>query len=655
VTAAVWLAWILVVALAVGVRLQNALGGPLMWGYDAWGHVAYALFIDLYHGLPWPDQGWSYFHPPLHYGIGAGLARFGDAEVLVRGLALWGSAASLGTATLAALLVRRQCPDSPGLAPLAFGAVALLPVHLFMSPMPGNEMTLTFLTALVLFAAIANERRAEPTRRGDALVGGLGGLALLTKFSGLLPLLTVAATILLRGGMARRSKGWAHALARVGIVFGVALLVAAPYYQRNLLAFGTPFQLSRGYPLVAQVERDQAPGLRRVRHYLAFPAAVFDRPDPQSAPLLRSVWGTVYANVWADVFRESDTDRSLTLPPRAGWLALAGLIPTALFALGALFALDAALRRRVERPWLTPLGIHTLLCFVAFAVFAWRVPIWSALKASYLLGLSLPFATFLCLGVQELSSRAGVGARNVAFAALALVGVAAAFEATEGVGFARRADAPATAAVRFYFGDSEGAKSVYQRLAAGAEYPVPWLDGLGAVALAENDPTTAARYYARAVRREGGRAHPLRVGQWAVAEALAADTDAARERLDREIGRYELPTLLHNRGVLTLLAGDSEAAAADLERALELDPELWLSWEVLILARGDSVSELRARVAAAEGACRVPRGHPYGLGTGEVLEWGVGRRALLRVQDGALELADLDYLRGACARYGGGS
>ena len=83
-------AWLAVIALAAVPRLWNALAGPLMWGYDAWGHVAYVLFVDLYRAAPWADQGWSYFHPPLHYGIGWVLAQFGSGDVLVRGLALWG-------------------------------------------------------------------------------------------------------------------------------------------------------------------------------------------------------------------------------------------------------------------------------------------------------------------------------------------------------------------------------------------------------------------------------------------------------------------------------------------------------------------------------------------------------------------------------------
>ena len=80
------------------MRLWNALAGPRMWGYDAWGHVAYVLYLDLYRAVPWADQGWSYFHPPLHYLIGWALAQAGSGELLMRGLALWGSLASLLTA-----------------------------------------------------------------------------------------------------------------------------------------------------------------------------------------------------------------------------------------------------------------------------------------------------------------------------------------------------------------------------------------------------------------------------------------------------------------------------------------------------------------------------------------------------------------------------
>jgi len=51
---------------AVAVRLWNALAGPSGYGYDAWGHYNPVFFLDLYRSLPYSDQSWSFFHPPLH-------------------------------------------------------------------------------------------------------------------------------------------------------------------------------------------------------------------------------------------------------------------------------------------------------------------------------------------------------------------------------------------------------------------------------------------------------------------------------------------------------------------------------------------------------------------------------------------------------------
>ena len=61
-----------------------------MKGWDDFGHVGYMLFLDLYRAVPWADQGWSYFHPPLHYSIGWGLAVFsGGLLAMIIAVPLW--------------------------------------------------------------------------------------------------------------------------------------------------------------------------------------------------------------------------------------------------------------------------------------------------------------------------------------------------------------------------------------------------------------------------------------------------------------------------------------------------------------------------------------------------------------------------------------
>ncbi len=165
------IAWGLALTFAVASRVWNALALPVLSGYDAQGHVSYALFLDLYRAVPYADQGWSYFHPPLYYFFGWILAQAGSAPVLVRGLGLLSSAASLGLAALAGACVRRALPGRPGLAPLAFVAVAFLPVHVYTSPWPGNELMAALFGALAVVAFAVNERRPRPRLSGDAATG----------------------------------------------------------------------------------------------------------------------------------------------------------------------------------------------------------------------------------------------------------------------------------------------------------------------------------------------------------------------------------------------------------------------------------------------------------------------------------------------------
>ncbi len=650
--------WIAVLAVAGGVRLWNALAGPRMWGYDAWGHVAYVLYLDLYRSVPWADQGWSYFHPPLHYLIGWLLAQARSGELLMRGLMLWGSLASLLTAGLAAWLARVAFPARPGLALLVFAAVACLPVQYYMSPMPGNEMTATLLGAAALASFVASERSTHGSLAADGVTGALLGLGLLTKFSGLVTALALLAALGVRAGLEpARAAALRRAALRGAVITSVALALCAPYYARNLVTFGTPFELSRGYPLVAEVERGQPPGVRRWRDFVTVSARVFSDPNPLAPHMYRSVWGSAYVNTWADLYRESDVARALEAEREerrsTTWLALLGLLPTGLALAGAGLALRDVARGWRRELWLAPLFV-SLATLGSFALFAWRVPIWSALKASYLLGLSLPFALFLARTFEALLERGLRRACAVLATLLAAIALAASLVAIDGLVLPRRADAPATGAVRFYFGEYAAARGVYERLIAGSAYPVPWLDNLAAVELADGHPKQAHVLYARAVASEieHGRFDPYRHGQLAVATALDGDLVGAQALLAEALEHGSAPELIANRGALSIALGDLPAAAIDLKAAIALAPGLTvarLNQARLLDRAGGGADAAQARASAEQAACQPPRGYPYGVGTGEVLEWGVGRRWLLRVEKEALAPALPAFYRNACA------
>jgi tetratricopeptide (TPR) repeat protein len=656
--AALGIGWAVTVTAAVGVRVWNALTDALMWGYDAWGHVAYVLFLDLYRSVPWADQGWSYFHPPLHYALGWLLAQFGSGEVLMRGLSLLGGAASLLIAALAAQVTRMAAPDRPGLPLLTFATIAFLPVHLIVGSMPGNEMTLGALAAGAIVVFIANERRATSSWLFDGFCGVLVGAALLTKFSGLLPLLVVAASLVLRPLITADARHLLlRNLGRAALISAVACILALPYYARNVRAFGTPFELSRGYPLIAQVEGDQPPGVREVADYLRLSPKMFRDPNPLAPHLLNSIWSTAYLNVWADIFRESDVERALQnergSPSAMIWLPLLGLVPTALAGLGMLLALRDVCRGR-RRSVYVPILMLTGATVASFVLFTWRVPIWSAVKASYLLGLSLPYGVFVARAVESLSRRGPAWGRPLPAMAVALVAVAAGVVGLVGVALPRRADAPATGAVRFHFGEYAEASRIYGRLIAGAGYKAAWFENLAAVKLLDGQTNRARTLYARAL--ETGLPDPYRRGRYAVAVALDGDAAESLREFDAALAEERLPEALANRGAVRAQLGDLEGAELDLRAALERSTEIVPGWRNLarvLQAEGRVVESREAWERAAGAACSGPRGYPYGVGTGEVLQWGIGRRWLLLWSEDGLQAAEPSFYREMCASIRG--
>jgi tetratricopeptide (TPR) repeat protein len=208
-------------------------------------------------------------------------------------------------------------------------------------------------------------------------------------------------------------------------------------------------------------------------------------------------------------------------------------------------------------------------------------------------------------------------------------------------------------AVRFYFGELDAARRIYGRLVAGSRYPVPWLDNLAAVEIADGNADLARRLLARAVELEGqaGRGDPYRRGRLAVATALAADLPGARSLLDEVLASHPLPELQANRGAIRARQGDLAGAEADLTLALAGEPALVPAWLALarVLEAGGRAEEAElARAEAAHWACVPPRRHPYGLGTGEVLEWGISRRPLLVFEGEELRVAPPDFYRRSC-------
>lgn len=641
-SSALLLGWIASAGLATAVRGWNAFFGPLFYGYDAWAHISYVFFLDMYRSLPYADQGWSYFHPPLHYLLGWVLMQAGDPDVLVIGLALLGSAASLGVAALAAWLVHRGFPQRPALPLLGFTVIAFLPVHIYTSPMPGNEMTATFLAAAVVAAHLRNELRQAPTRAGDVATGVLAGLAMLSKFTDLIPVLFVFALTGLRWLRAGRGRQpLARPLARAAAIAIPILLLAGPWYARNVVEFGTPFMTSADVPDVHRIQAGQPPGERHWIDFLRFSPKVFEESVPSAPHMIHAVWPNTYLNVWFDTFRESQLPfpRDIIPHPFIHQLTilfgLLGLAPT----LVALYGAGVAGRRALRDPGSTiELGMWILAAatLAAFVLFAARIPTWAALKASYLLNLSLPSAFFLAAGVDDLLRRD----RWLGAVAPVLVGVEAlcvsyVFATGRPPGLMRRDfDNMQMASVRAHFGDFAPTLRDQRWKAPKRSY----LEARAAAALFAGRPGLARRFYRVAGRMplDDPDDRPYWTNRLAVATALDDDPERAARLLDEALAERPLPELLVNRAALRARDGDWRAAEADLRAALAQAPSLppaWTDLAVVLARQGRGDEAKAARTRADEVRWMAPRGFPYGVGDGFLYESGAGQRFMLVLED----------------------
>lgn len=413
---------------ALLVRIDNALTFPVLGGYDAFAHFTYIWFLDVTGRIPLADAGWEFFQPPLYYALMTAIWKaFGgfDPELRLRiGTAL---IAMLGLvqAGVAFAMVRRRFPGERLIQLLTAGVMLFLPVHLYSAGFLGNEGLTAVLCSLALLLLLWTLQRPTPAR--SASLGLCLGLAMLTKYTAVVVVAAALATIALRGLAGREPRVAARTLATVTVVL---LVVCGWYYARNVSVYGTPFRLSREELFLERVEDSQLQGRREFLEYVLFDPGIVYRPQwprglslnsprppgAQYSPLRESIPTGLFANAWFDGFG------GVVLPPvthseasrRAGQLLLLlALVPTSVMLLGILAAL-----RSLRRSGWDDATVATLLSVAAMAAVVVHgtrtVPTQAAVKATYLMPVSVAFAFLFALGLHCLARRSPRSLRGVA-------------------------------------------------------------------------------------------------------------------------------------------------------------------------------------------------------------------------------------------------
>jgi len=519
--------------------------------------------------------------------------------------------------------------------------------------MPGNELTAAFFAAAAIAAHLRNEMRAKPTLRGDVLTGALCGLAMLTKFTDMIPCIAIVVWTAIRWVRSRSiAAGFQRLPRRLVAILVPLLLVAGPWYARNIAEFGTPFETSASTNDVARVQAEQFPGERTWKDFVQISPELFENSTGDAPHMVHSVWANTYLNIWFDTYREGQ----LPLPRFPIWhpfvhqltifFGMLGLLPTAVALFGAFAAVRAAWRDPDDVPALAML-VLAAGSVTAFVLFAIRVPTWAALKASYLLNLSLPFAYFLSLGASKLAARdrlLGLVA-PIAVGVLAIAGTAT---FTTGALLRRHFDSHQMVSVDAHFGQFETTRELFRPDAPARSY----LEARAAAELLDGNPALARRFYIHAERMplKDPKEEPYWVNRLAVATALARQLDVARKLFDEALAEQSIPELLVNRGALRIFTGDWDGGESDLRAALDLDstlPPAWQDLAVVLSLRGDREGAAAAQARSDAEEETPPRGFPYGVGTGYLYDSGAGQRWMLTLSreeseaaaDGRLKLA----------------
>lgn len=387
-------------ALAVLLRLHDAWVALPLSGFDGPFHAANIGIMRFQGRLPLPDDGWfASFHPPVYYAVSAlawlALPRQLDPHSVLFVLRLVNVAAEIALAGAVLASARILIPGRPWVAVYAVALVLFIPMHMGPSFLIGNEILAAAFSAIAMYLLLRS--LAEPRSRSlAALLGGVLGLAVLTKLSALVVVATCGVVLLLR---AQQEADWRGPAFRNVVIVGLTVcLVSGWYFVRNVLHFGTPIVMQTEIASRAMKKQGYGP-TRPAGDYLSFRIEMLLDPSSRSPQSKRSVWSATFASTWFDSY-------GTTLRVQSRWGIRFSRI---LFACGAILTVMtfvgsfALVRRRVHCPIPVGPGALFLLAFLtvaSYVAFTYRVATFSALKGSYLSPALLAFAILSAVGLD---------------------------------------------------------------------------------------------------------------------------------------------------------------------------------------------------------------------------------------------------------------
>jgi tetratricopeptide (TPR) repeat protein len=366
-------------------------------GFDAYWHLNYIKEIQDHHHLPFADEGWEMYQPPLYYLLGAGLlslCRLSTSDLgAVVVLRAFGLATGLATLALIAASLRLLFPENPRrqLAGIIFAA--FVPVDLYLSVHISNEMLLAALVTASIYMTLHILANPQPRAWHYSLLGLLLGAALLTKITALVAVVAVLLVLAARVYLQKPGSLWIS-MRNLGAALAVVLAVSGWHYTRVWARFGTP--LVGNYDAASGYYFWMYPGLGSFGFLTRFGQSLV---NPFFSGL-NSILDGVYSTAFGDGLCGGSA-----WPFRPPWnypLMAAGYWLAVLPSLAVVVGLVSAVIKLLRRPrseWFLLLGVlGGLAAATLFQIL--RYPYYAHGKAFYELSGLLPVCALAAVGID---------------------------------------------------------------------------------------------------------------------------------------------------------------------------------------------------------------------------------------------------------------
>jgi hypothetical protein len=355
------------------LQLHNLSFYPPQKGFDAAGHIEYIQKIKSESRFPLAEEGVQMYHPPLYYSLGSlfpNISTLQASQIFLY----------LGLLLICGYLIRKLFKDT-FLVLLAATFVGTQAVILYLTYQISNELLSTVLISITLVFYMLESKPLALIK--TVFLGCVASLALLTKATGLVVILTLFILMLFRDHQSLKKR-----VLYCSVFLGVVLILGGWFFLRNYFVYGNPFITNMDF---RQFYYTQPPGFRDLAFF-------FNVSSIFSFDLYKAHW---YSFLGGTLFSWFYDGHNVLIPvqafSRAGELLILASLPLLVVALRGMYQ-----GIRTKDRYSLVLALYSGILLLLYLLYTIKVPFYSSVKSTYISSLTLPLCYFFIFGIRSL-------------------------------------------------------------------------------------------------------------------------------------------------------------------------------------------------------------------------------------------------------------